>query len=361
MKLGELIAVARGDEPADLLLTNLRLVNVYTGEIYPTEVAIAGEMIVGIGPGYQARETLDLNGRYLCPGFINAHVHVESSMAIPTEFARAVLPRGTTTAVSDPHEIANVCGLEGIRYMLEVAEHAPMSILSNAPSCVPATHMSTAGATLEAEDLLSLHDDPRVPGLAEMMNFPGVIYGVPEVLAKLEAFADRPVDGHAPGLNGQALNAYVAAGIGSDHECSTAEEALEKLRLGMRILIREGTVDAGSGGAAGGSHAGERATLLLLHRRPPPGRSAGRGGPGCADPGGHRRWSGPGDGDPDGDPQHGRVVPTLGSRGGRPGQAGGPGGLFGPGRPAGRVGLCGRPLGSPGWKDGGRTGRGAGG
>jgi adenine deaminase len=238
----KMIAVARGDIPADLLLTNLQLVNVYTGEIYPTEVAIAGEMIVGVGSGYEARETLDLGGRYLCPGFINAHVHVESSMAIPTEFARAVVPRGTTTAVSDPHEIANVCGLDGIHYMLAVAEQAPMSILSNAPSCVPATHMSTAGATLEAEDLRSLHDHPRVPGLAEMMNFPGVISGVPEVLAKLKAYTDRPVDGHAPGLSGKALNAYVAAGIGSDHECSTAEEALAKLRLGMRVLIREGTV-----------------------------------------------------------------------------------------------------------------------
>ena len=241
-ELSDRIAAARGDAPADLLLTNCSLVNVYTGEIYPTEVAITGEYIVGIGPGYEAKETLDLGGRYLCPGFINAHVHVESSMAIPTEFARAVVPRGTTTAVSDPHEIANVCGLDGIRYMLDVADHAPMSIFSNAPSCVPATHMSTAGATLEAEDLRSLHDDPRVPGLAEMMNFPGIIYAVPEVLAKVEAYADRPVDGHAPGLSGKELNAYVAAGIGSDHECSTAAEALDKLRLGMRVLIREGTV-----------------------------------------------------------------------------------------------------------------------
>ena len=241
-KLREMIAVARGVVPSDLLLTNGRLVNVYTGEIYPTEVAIAGEMIVGVGSGYEAKETLDLGGRYLCPGFINAHVHVESSMAIPTEFARAVVPRGTTTAVSDPHEIANVCGLDGIRYMLDVADHAPMTIFANVPSCVPATHMSTAGATLEAEDLLSLHDDPRVPGLAEMMNFPGIIYAVPEVLAKVEAYADRPVDGHAPGLSGKALNAYVAAGIGSDHECATAKEAIEKSRLGMRVLIREGTV-----------------------------------------------------------------------------------------------------------------------
>lgn len=242
MKLAELVRIARGDAPADLLLTHCRLVNVYTGEIYQTEVAIVGEMIAGIGPGYQARETLDLGGRYLCPGFINAHVHVESSMVIPTEFARAVVPRGTSTVVSDPHEIANVCGLDGIRYMLDVADHAPMTIFANAPSCVPATHMSTAGASLAAEDLLSLHDDPRVPGLAEMMNFPGIIQALPEVLAKVEAYADRPIDGHAPALGGKYLNAYVAAGIGSDHECATAEEAVEKLRLGMRVLIREGTV-----------------------------------------------------------------------------------------------------------------------
>ncbi len=241
MDMMERIRVARGDSPADLLLINCKLVNVYTGEIYPTEVAVAGELVVGLGKGYQAQQTLDLGGRYLCPGFINAHVHVESSMVIPTEFARAVAPHGTTTAVSDPHEIANVSGLAGIHYMLEVAEHAPMSIFANASSCVPATHMSTAGAALGAEDLISLRDDPRVPGLAEMMNFPGVVFGAPEVLSKLEAFADRPIDGHAPGLSGQQLNAYVAAGIGSDHECTTAGEALEKLRLGMRVLIREGT------------------------------------------------------------------------------------------------------------------------
>ena len=241
MKLENLIAVARGDQPADLLLTNCKLVNVYTAQVYPTEVAVAGGLIAGIGAGYEAAETLDLNGRYLCPGFINAHVHVESSMTIPTEFARAVVPRGTTTAVSDPHEIANVCGLAGIRYMLEVGTGAAMSILVNAPSCVPATHMATAGASLSAEDLVTLHDDPRVPGLAEMMNFPGVIYGDPQVLAKLQAYADRPIDGHAPGVSGKALNAYVAAGIGSDHECVTAEEALVKLALGMRVLIREGT------------------------------------------------------------------------------------------------------------------------
>jgi adenine deaminase len=241
MKREELIQVARGDAPADLLLTDCRLVNVYTGEIYETEVALVGEVIAGVGPGCAARRTLSLGGRYTCPGFIDAHVHIESTMLLPTEFARAVVPLGTTTVVSDPHEIANVCGLAGIRYLLDVAQYAPMTVFANAPSCVPATPMSTAGASLTVADLVTLHDDPRVPGLAEMMNFPGVVWAVPEVLAKLEAYADRPIDGHAPGLSGGPLNAYVGAGIGSDHECSTAEEALEKVRLGMRVLIREGT------------------------------------------------------------------------------------------------------------------------
>jgi adenine deaminase len=194
-----------------------------------------------VGPGYAAERVLDLNGGYLCPGLINAHVHVESSMVVPTEFARAVVPHGTTTAVTDPHEIANVCGLAGIRYMLDAGSQAPMSILAMAPSCVPATHMSTAGASLNAVDLQALRDDPRVLGLAEMMNFPGVLMGQSDVLDKLRAFAGRPMDGHAPGLHGRSLNAYVAAGIGSDHECITADEALEKLRLGMRVLIREGS------------------------------------------------------------------------------------------------------------------------
>ncbi len=241
MRLEELIPVARGEAPADHLLTDCRLINVYTGEIYEAEVALLGGPIAGVGPGYSARRTISLGGRYLCPGFIDAHLHLESTMLLPTEFARAVVPLGTTSVVCDPHEIANVCGLDGIHYLLDAAQQAPMSVFANAPSCVPATPMSTAGASLGASDLLSLRDDPRVLGLAEMMNFPGVISAVPDVLAKLEAYADRPIDGHAPGLSGKALNAYIGTGIGSDHECSTAREALEKVRLGMRVLIREGT------------------------------------------------------------------------------------------------------------------------
>ncbi len=241
MDLSHLLTVARGDAPADLVLRNGRVVNVFTGEIVEADVAIAGDTIVGLGAGYEGRETVDLQGRYLCPGLIDAHVHIESSMVTPPQFARAVVPRGTTSVVCDPHEIANVAGLAGIRYMLDASEGLPLTVFVNASSCVPATPMGTAGATLTAEDLVTLHDHPRVPGLAEMMNFPGTVMGFPDVLAKIEAYRDKVVDGHSPGLSGKQLNAYVAAGIGSDHECITVEEAREKLRLGMRIFLREAT------------------------------------------------------------------------------------------------------------------------
>lgn len=241
MQVAELIRIARGEQPADLVLRNARLVNVFSGQIEHTDIAIAGTQIAGLGAGYQGRQSIDLAGAYVAPGLIDAHVHIESSMATPPHFARAVLPRGTTTVITDPHEIANVHGLAGIRFMLNAAEDTPLNIRVNLPSCVPATPMETAGATLEAGDLLGLMDDPGVLGLAEMMNYPGVIAAAPAVLAKLQGFAGRPLDGHAPGLAGQALNAYVAAGIGSDHECTTVEEAAEKLSRGLYILIREAT------------------------------------------------------------------------------------------------------------------------
>jgi adenine deaminase len=241
MDLGQTVRVARGDAPADLALRNGSLINVYTGEIYVTDVIIADDEIIALGPGYEAREEIDLAKRYIAPGFINAHVHIEISMIIPPQFARAVVPRGTTSAISDPHEIANVCGLAGIRYMLDVTEGLPLTVFVNAPSCVPATHMSTTGAELDAGQLATLLDHPRVLGLAEMMNFPGLILGEPNVLAKMEAFKGRIVDGHSPGVSGAWLNAYVAAGVGSDHECTTAEEAIERLRLGMYLLIRQAT------------------------------------------------------------------------------------------------------------------------
>lgn len=217
------------------------MVNVFTGELEDVDVAVAGGRIAGLGPGYEARETVDTTGRVLAPGFIDAHVHIESSLAVPREFARAVVPRGTTTVVSDPHEIANVHGVAGIRYMLEASEGLPLTVFVMASSCVPATHMGTAGAVLGASDLVPLLEHPRVLGLAEVMNFPGVIHGDPDMMSKLDAFRGRVVDGHAPGVTGPDLNAYVAAGPGSDHESTTAAEALEKLRRGLRVFLREAT------------------------------------------------------------------------------------------------------------------------
>jgi adenine deaminase len=241
LELPRLLAYARGDEPADMLLTRGQLVNVFSGEVHPADIAVAGGVIVGVGRGYAARETVDLGGRFVAPGLLDAHVHIESALVTPREFARAVVPRGVTTAVTDPHEIANVCGLAGIRFMLDDAKDAPFTMLVNASSCVPATHMETSGASLSAEDLATLKDLPGVLGLAEVMNFPGVIFGDKAVLAKLAAFADRVRDGHAPGVTGKQLNAYAAAGISSDHECTTLDEAREKLRLGFTIFIREAT------------------------------------------------------------------------------------------------------------------------
>jgi adenine deaminase len=241
MDLKRLLAFARGDQPADLLLRNGQVVNVFSGEVQPADVAVADGVIVGVGSGYAAREAVDLDGRFLSPGFIDAHVHIESSMVTPREFARAVVPKGVTTVVTDPHEIANVCGVPGIRFMLDDARDVPFTMLVNASSCVPATHMETSGAALSADDLATLKSLPGVLGLAEVMNFPGVVKGDDAVLAKLEAYADRVRDGHAPGLTGKPLNAYAATGISSDHECTTVEEAGEKLRLGLTIFLREAT------------------------------------------------------------------------------------------------------------------------
>jgi adenine deaminase len=240
MDVERLLEHARGDRPADLLLKNARVVHVFTGEVETTHVAIAGSRIVGLG-SYDAREIVDLRNGYLAPGFIDGHVHIESALVPPAQFARAVVPHGTTTVVTDPHEIANVLGLDGVRFMFDSAKYGPLSMYVMASSCVPATAMQTSGAVLEARDLLSLRSDPWVLGLAEVMNVPGVIGGDPGVLDKLRAYHGAVIDGHCPGLHGKPLQAYAAAGIGSDHECVTADEAREKLRLGMTILIREGT------------------------------------------------------------------------------------------------------------------------
>jgi adenine deaminase len=236
-----ILAVARGDEPADVLLTNARVVNVFTGEIQATSVALAGEYIAAAGDDYTGQTEIDLDGQVLVPGLIDTHVHIESSMVGPAQFARAVVPHGITTVVSDPHEIANVAGAAGIRYMIEASEGLPLTIFVNLSSCVPATHMGTAGATLDADDLLALRDLPRVLGLAEFMNVPGAVLGLPGALEKLLAFRDGHIDGHAPGITGKWLQAYVAAGPSTDHESMTQEEALEKVRSGMRVLVREAT------------------------------------------------------------------------------------------------------------------------
>jgi adenine deaminase len=237
----DLLAVARGARPADLVLKNVFLVDVLAGEVRRTEIAIAGAAVAGVGRGYRGLTEIDLGGRFVCPGFVDAHVHVESSLVPPGQFARAVVPRGVTTVVTDPHEIANVRGLDGIRFMLRDAESVPLEIFVNASSCVPATALATSGAALGAAELAELLAEPRVLGLAEVMNFPGVVAGEADVLAKLDAFAGRVVDGHCPGLTGRELNAYAAAGISSDHECTTVSEAREKLRLGLVIFVREAT------------------------------------------------------------------------------------------------------------------------
>ena len=236
-----LITVARGDAPADILFRRGRVINVFTGEVEGVDVAVSGLHVAGLGPGYDAVSVVDLDGRFLLPGFIDAHVHVESSLATPREFARAVVPHGTTTVVSDPHEIANVHGMEGILYMLEASEGLPLTVFVMASSCVPATAMGTAGAELDADALECLLHHPRVLGLAEVMNFPGVIFEDPLVMAKLDAFSGRMVDGHAPGVRGKALNAYIAGGPSSDHESTSPQEALEKMRRGMTVFFREAT------------------------------------------------------------------------------------------------------------------------
>jgi len=238
--LKEKIRVASGDGMVDLLIKNGMVVDVFSGEIEKRDVAVFEGVIVGFGD-YRAREIIDVKGDFLCPGFIDGHVHIESSMVTIPEFARAVIPNGTTSVVIDPHEIANVLGREGIRFMAKSAKGVPLNVFIMIPSCVPATHMETSGATLKAADLGPLLKEPWAIGLAEMMNFPGVIFRDPEVLKKIEIAKGKRIDGHAPMLSGKGLYAYLTAGIRSDHECTTGKEAKEKLKNGMWIMIREGT------------------------------------------------------------------------------------------------------------------------
>lgn len=240
--LARRLAVARGDEPADLVLRGGRVLSVFTGELLDADVAIAGEDVAGVGAGYEGREAVDVSGLFLLPGFIDGHMHLESTKLMVDEFARAALPWGTTTVVLDPHEIANVFGLDGVRAILERAGEVPLDFYVMVSSCVPASPFESSGATVTPEEIARfLAEEPNAIGLAEMMDFPGVVQGAGDALAKVEAAGGRHIDGHAPGLSGRALNAYIAAGVRSDHECTTYEEALEKRRLGMWIMIREGS------------------------------------------------------------------------------------------------------------------------
>jgi adenine deaminase len=236
-----MLAVARGQEPADLLLTGGRIVNVFNGQIESADIAISGRWIAGIGSGYSGRQTIDLQGSFIAPGLIDAHVHIESSLCMPGQFAEAVLPRGVTTVVADPHEIANVAGPDGVRFMFDASRGLALDVILMAPSCVPATKMATTGGRITASDLVNLRRDGIVHGLAEAMNFPAVIGGDLEMREKIDAMRDRPIDGHCPAVAGKDLCAYIAAGVGSDHESVTAAEAKEKLSRGLYLLIREAT------------------------------------------------------------------------------------------------------------------------
>jgi len=240
--LADRIDQGRGVVPADLVLKGAAVFDLITGELVQTDVAICGDTIVGVFGEYQGREEVDFTGRILVPGFIDTHLHIESSLVTPFEFDRCVSPHGVTTAICDPHEIANVCGLTGIQYFLDASARTLMDIRVQLSSCVPSTHMETTGAILEAADIAPLMNHPSVIGLAEFMNYPGVINRDPGCMAKLEAFKGRHIDGHAPLLRGNDLNAYIAAGIMTEHEATSADEALEKLRKGMRVLVREGSV-----------------------------------------------------------------------------------------------------------------------
>jgi adenine deaminase len=240
--LARRIAVARGDEAADLILRGGRVLSVFTGEVLEADVAICGEHVAGVGPGYEGLEVVDVSGSILLPGFIDGHMHLESTKLMVDEFARAALPWGTTTVVLDPHEIANVFGLDGVRAILEHATEIPIDYFVMVSSCVPASPFESSGATVTAEDIAAfLAEEPNAIGVAEMMDVTGVVGGHDDTIAKVHAAGGRHIDGHAPGLSGRALNAYLAAGVRSDHECTTYEEALEKRRLGMWIMIREGS------------------------------------------------------------------------------------------------------------------------
>ena len=241
--LSRLIPAARDGKPT-FVIRDARVVNVFTNEITETNVAIAGDTIIGVG-NYSCEHEYNAHGAYLAPGLIDAHVHIESSMVIPASFAQILLPKGTTTIIADPHEIANVAGVEGLRAILALSKGLPLDIRFMLPSCVPATPFEHSGATLSAADLAPFLNEPNVLGLGEVMDYPSVVAGAPEMLDKLACCDGRPIDGHAPMLTGRALNAYCLAGPRTDHECSNFRELKEKLRNGMVILIRMGSAANG--------------------------------------------------------------------------------------------------------------------
>lgn len=234
------IEIAAGKVKAQFVLKKAKIVNVFSHEIIDGDIAIDNGKIIGIGQ-YSGETEYDMQGKYVAPGLIDGHVHLESAMVAPGQFARAVVPNGTTTVIADPHEIANVCGLDGIRYMLDCSENLPLNTYFMLPSCVPATSFENAGAVLEAKDIKKLIDHERVLGLGEMMDYPSVIGGNDKIIDKIEAAQGKIIDGHGPGISGKELNAYVAAGIKTEHECSTVEEMKDRLALSMYILIREGS------------------------------------------------------------------------------------------------------------------------
>lgn len=240
--LSHKLSVARGEKPAELLFKNARLVNVFSGEIHEASVAVDDGRVIGLGD-YDAREVIDLGGAFLAPSLIDGHFHVESTMVTLPEFVRAVVPHGTGAMVIDPHEYANVLGLDGIRYVLESSKNLPIDFFIMLPSCVPATHLETAGARFTADDLKLMIADDRIAGIAELMNYPGVFLGMESELAKIKAGKGKIIDGHAPGLRGKNLNAYALAGVRSDHESTQVDEAREKLRLGLHLLVREGSTE----------------------------------------------------------------------------------------------------------------------
>lgn len=242
MNTKNLIDLAMKNKKAELVLKNAKIVNVFSHEIINSDVAIDNGVIVGVG-SYDGIENIDLEGKFIVPGLIDSHLHIESAMVTPQEFAKAVVPRGTTTVIADPHEIANVCGLDGIEYMINSSENLPLDVYIMLPSCVPATKFENSGAVLSSNELTKFINHPKVLGLGEMMNYPGVIYKDEDAISKLDLAhkSDKLIDGHGPDIKDEKLNAYVVSGVCTEHECSTVEEMLDRIRLGMYVMIREGS------------------------------------------------------------------------------------------------------------------------